>query len=149
MTFNEVLEVIVATMILVIVGITIWPEAKYTEYVVENTEQEFNQHPIVAWKTTHEKWNGKQGDIVKIKYRVVNSDTKLWMYNVETGKLVHQEPMVRNPHKDGTPRDLIYVWKLYKTERSKYIPPGDYDIIRGGGYEPVSQVGKLSYRITI
>ena len=63
MTFNEVLEVIVATMILVIVGITIWPEAKYTEYVVENTEQEFNQHPIVAWKTTHEKWNGKQGDI--------------------------------------------------------------------------------------
>lgn len=148
MTFEEILEVIVGSMIVIIIGITIWPETKYTEHYTD-TEQEFNQHPIVAWKTTHEKWNGKQGDIVKIKYRVVSSDTKLWMYSRETGRLVHEEPLARNPHKDGSPRDLIYVWKLYKSERSNYIPPGDYDIVRGGEFEPVSLTSKLITTITI
>ena len=104
---------------------------------------------MVAWKDTHETWNGNQGDIVKIKYRVSSSETKLWMYNRETGKLVHEQSLIRNPKKDGTPRDLTYVWKLYKSERSDYIPAGEYDIVRGGPYEPISLVGKLITRITI
>ena len=71
------------------------------------------------------------------------------MYNTETGKLVHEQSLIRNPKKDGTPRDLTYVWKLYKSERSDYIPPGTYEIIIGGMYKPTSNTGKITTIITI
>ena len=42
---------------------------------------------------------------------------------------------------------VTYVWKLYKSERSEYIPPGEYDIVIGGAYEPISLTGKLMITI--
>ena len=154
MTINieKLLEKLLMLAICTVIALTyILHIPDYVDTWEEATENKeiFNRHPLVAWKDTHETWNGKQGDIVKIKYRVSSSETKLWMYNRDTGKLVHEQSLVRNPKKDGTPRDLTYIWKLYKSERSDYIPSGDYDIVRGGAYEPVSLVGKLTTRISI
>ena len=72
---------------------------------------------------------------MKIKYRVTRSNTKLWIYDVETGVLVHEQPFDRDPWDDGRHRDFTYIWKLYKTERTKYIPSGQYEIVVGGRYE--------------
>jgi len=110
-------------------------------------ENSFEIFPLIAWKTTHEKWDGAWGDIVKIKYRVTRSNTKLWIYDVETGVLVHEQPFDRDPWSDGRYRDFTYIWKLYKTERTKNIPSGQYEIVVGGRYE--GGFGQLKTKINI
>ena len=110
-------------------------------------ENSFEIFPLIAWKTTHEKWDGAWGDIVKIKYRVTRSNTKLWIYDVETGVLVHEQPFDRDPWSDGRHRDFTYIWKLYKTERTKYIPSGQYEIVVGSRYE--GGFGQLKTKINI
>ena len=110
-------------------------------------ENSFEIFPLIAWKTTHEKWDGAWGDIVKIKYRVTRSNTKLWIYDVETGVLVHEQPFDRDPWSDGSYRDFTYVWKLYKTERTKNIPSGQYEIVVGSRYE--GGFGQLKTKINI
>ena len=110
-------------------------------------ENSFEIFPLIAWKTTHEKWDGAWGDIVKIKYRVTRSNTKLWIYDVETGVLVHEQPFDRDPWSDGRYRDFTYIWKLYKTERTKNIPSGQYEIVVGGRYE--GGIGQLKTKINI
>jgi len=115
--------------------------------VVEFDEESFEDYPLVAWEDTHEKWNGEVADIVKIKYRVTSPNTKLWIYDVVTDKLVHEQYLQRDPWPDGRYRDFTYVWKLYKTERSHYIPPGEYEIRLGGLYE--GGFGQLKTRIII
>ena len=110
-------------------------------------ENSFEIFPLIAWKTTQEKWDGAWGDIVKIKYRVTRSNTKLWIYDVETGVLVHEQPFDRDPWSDGRYRDFTYVWKLYKTERTKNIPSGQYEIVVGSRYE--GGFGQLKTKINI
>ena len=121
------------------------------EKVVEEeftiNEDSFDIFPLMAWKSTHEKWDGDEGDIVKIKYRVTRSNTKLWIYDVESDRLVHEQTLIRDPWPDGTPRDFTYVWKLYETERSIHIPPGEYEIRIGGLYE--GGFGNLKTTITL
>ena len=101
------------------------------EQVVDNTPiigQEFEDYPLIAWKDTQEKWNGKQGDIVKIKYRVFNEDTFIQVVD-SAGQLVHVQPFERNPWDDGRYRDFTYTWMLYYTEDyGDDIPPGEYEI---------------------
>ena len=145
---TEVVERIIIALIFLTISLTFIfkPEEKVKEEFVIN-EDSFNIFPLIAWKDTHEKWDGKEGDIVKIKYRVTTSNTKLWIYNTETGKLVHEQPLIRDPWPDGRHRDFTYVWKLYKTERSQYIPSGEYEIRIGGLYE--GGFGNLKTRITI
>ena len=122
------------------------PNAMTISTVDENS---FEIFPLMAWKSTHKKWDGKEGDIVKIKYRVTRSNTKLWIYDTETNKLVHEQSIIRDPWPDGRYRDFTYVWKLYKTERTQYIPSGDYIIVIGSLYEPVSLLGKITTSIKI
>ena len=91
-------------------------------------ESAYEDYPLIAWKDTHEKWNGKQGDIVKIKYRVFNEDTFIQVVNSD-GEVVHTQPFQRSPWDDGRPRDFTYTWMLYYTEDyGDEIPPGDYQI---------------------
>ena len=101
------------------------------EQVVDNTPiigQEFEDYPLIAWKDTQEKWNGKRGDIVKIKYRVFNRETFIQVVNNE-GELVHIQPFERSPWDDGRPRDFTYTWMLYYTQDyGDEIPPGEYEI---------------------
>ena len=130
------MERIIIALIFLTISLTfiLKPEEKVKEEFVIN-EDSFNIFPLMAWKSTHEKWDGKEGDIVKIKYRVTTSNTKLWIYNTETGKLVHEQQLIRDPWPDGRHRDFTYVWKLYKTERTQYIPSGEYEIRVGGFHE--------------
>ena len=145
---TEVVERIIIALIFLTISLTfiLKPEEKVKEEFVIN-EDSFNIFPLMAWKSTHEKWDGKEGDIVKIKYRVTTSNTKLWIYDTETGKLVHEQSIIRDPWPDGRHRDFTYVWKLYKTERSQHIPPGNYEIRIGNLYG--AGFGNLSTTITI
>ena len=101
------------------------------EQVIDDTPiigQEFEEYPLLAWKSTHKKWNGIQGDIVKIRYRVTHDKTFIQILD-DKGKVVHKQPYERGPWEDGRPRDFTYVWMLYDTEDySDYIPPGEYKI---------------------
>ena len=124
------------------------PEYVETWEDTANAEEEFNRHPLVAWKDTHIKWNDKEGDVVRVKYRVTTRNTNLWMFDVNTGKLVHEQSYHRDPW-DDKHRDFTYVWKLYKSERSDYIPSGTYEIVIGGTYKPRSTVGKITALITV
>ena len=145
---SNFLERVLIVLICVVVSLTfiLKPKEEVKEEVVIN-EDSFNIFPLIAWKSTHKKWDGKEGDIVKIKYRVTRSNTKLWIYDTETRKLVHEQTLIRDPWPDGRHRDFTYIWKLYKTERSQYIPPGEYEIKIGGLYE--GGFGNLKTRIKI
>ena len=82
----------------------------------------FNAYPLIAWHSSD-----KRGDIVKIKYRVTEPDTRIWIYG-EDGNVVHTQPFHRSPWDDGRFRDFTYHWMLYRTEYGPDIPPGDYRI---------------------
>ena len=133
---TEVAEKTITVLIFLTISLTfiLKPEEEVKEEFVIN-EDSFNIFPLMAWKDTHKKWDGKEGDIVKIKYRVTRSNTKLWIYNIETNRLVHEQPLIRDPWPDGRHRDFTYVWKLYKTERTRFIPAGKYEIVVGGLHE--------------
>ena len=91
-------------------------------------ESGYEDYPLVAWKDTQEKWNGKLGDIIKIKYRVFNDDTFIQVVD-SVGQLVHTQPFQRSPWEDGRFRDFTYTWMLYYTEDyGDDIPPGEYQI---------------------
>tara|TARA_R100001510_G_C7632298_1_gene190980 strand:- start:187 stop:636 length:450 start_codon:yes stop_codon:yes gene_type:complete len=145
---TEKIERIIIGLIFLILSLTFILSPKdelKQEFKID--ENSFEIFPLIAWKTTHEKWDGAWGDIVKIKYRVTRSNTKLWIYDVETGVLVHEQPFDRDPWDDGRHRDFTYIWKLYKTERTKYIPSGQYEIVVGGRYE--GGFGQLKTKINI
>lgn len=109
------------------------------------SDQQFDSHPLIAWPEVD-----KRGNVCKIKYRVDNHDTKLWIYDFDSGELVHEQPYTRDPSiQDGSYRDFTYTWKLYKTEWTNEIQPGTYQIIVGGNYEPHSANGKVSTLIDI
>jgi hypothetical protein len=101
---------------------------KSTKKEVIIDESAYEAYPLTAWKDTHEKWDGKQGDILKIKYRVFNDDTFIQVVNNE-GVIVHTQPFQRSPWDDGSPRDFTYTWTLYYTQDyGDEIPPGEYEI---------------------
>ena len=121
----KVYEVIVCILIAVVIGLTLRPEKE--EVIPEPTaEISFNEHPLKAWR---------DGNFVKIKYRVDRPNQRLWIYNNDTGELVHKQPYDRDPNDDGTSRTFTYLWKTYKTERTIDLPEGTYEIVLGGEYE--------------
>ena len=108
----------------------------------------YESYPIIAWKDTHKKWDDTIQDIVRIKYRVSNMNTKIWVMD-SNWNVVHESAIVRDPYDDGTPRDIQYVWKLYETQRTQHIEPGLYTIVVGGMYPPHSEQGKLHLQFDI
>ena len=85
--------------------------------------EQFDEYPLMAWKDVD-----KKGNIVKIKYRVRNTETYIKVYNI-TGNVVHTQPFHRSPWDDGTPREFTYNWMLYYTQDyGDEIPPGEYEI---------------------
>tara|TARA_Y100001973_G_scaffold16100_1_gene23365 strand:+ start:851 stop:1303 length:453 start_codon:yes stop_codon:yes gene_type:complete len=150
MDLEHKLEIVLFGLIMVVLGITYFGDDEAVESVQKPivSQEEFDEYPLYAWKDTHETWDGKIGDIVKIRYRVKNSNTKIWVID-SNFTVVHEQSVKRDPKPDGTPRDFTWTWKLYKSERTQYIEPGDYKIIVGGMYKPTSTMGKLTYDITI
>ena len=126
---THMLDNILIGLIAIILLYTFYPKDDggiKQEVVIDDSNYE--DYPLIAWKDTQEKWNGKQGDIVKIKYRVFNRDTFIQVINNE-GEVVHTQPFQRSPWDDGRPRDFTYTWMLYYTEDyGDDIPPGEYQI---------------------
>ena len=122
MKVENVLEVIVGTLMVIIIAILLMPKEEVSNepIIIEET---FNEYPLTAWHDTD-----KKGDVVKIRYRVTNEKTFIIVLN-EKGKLVHTQPFQRSPWEDGTPRDFTYNWMLYYTQDyGDEIPPGEYEI---------------------
>ena len=122
-------EKIVIVLTVVVLVFVFTPREKP---VIDDTPiigQEFEEYPLLAWKSTHKRWNGTHGDIVKIRYRVTHDKTFIRVIDINTGKVVHKQLYQRSPWDDGQSRDFTYVWMLYATEDySDDIPPGDYQI---------------------
>ena len=114
------------------------------ELIVDNSDYE--NFPLIAWFDMEEKWDKSIGNVVKIKYRVFTNNTRIWVYD-EYGRVVHKQPYDRNPRDDGTPRDFTYSWRLYKSEYSNEIEPGNYII--SIGYATKNTGGKRKISITI
>tara|TARA_Y100001951_G_C11084893_1_gene153441 strand:- start:13 stop:465 length:453 start_codon:yes stop_codon:yes gene_type:complete len=150
MDLEHKLEIVLFGLIMVVLGITYFGDDEAVESVQKPivSQEEFDEYPLYAWKDTHETWDGKIGDIVKIRYRVKNSNTKIWVID-SNFTVVHEQSVKRDPKPDGTPRDFTWTWKLYKSERTQHIEPGTYTIIVGGMYKPTSTMGKLTYQIKI
>jgi len=122
MKIENILEVIVGTLMVIIIAILLMPKEEVSNepIIIEET---FNEHPLIAWHDTD-----KKGDIVKIRYRVSYKDTFIEVVN-DKGKVVHKQPFQRSPWEDGTPRDFTYTWTLYYTQDyGDEIPPGEYEI---------------------
>ena len=122
MKIENVLEVIVGTLMVIIVTVLLMPKEKVSNepIIIEDT---FNEYPLTVWHDTD-----KKGDVVKIKYRVYHSDTFIEVVNDE-GKVVHKQPFQRSPWDDGRARDFTYNWMLYYTQDyGDEILPGEYEI---------------------
>ena len=140
MKIENILEVIVGTLMVIIVTVLLMPKEKVSNepIIIEDT---FNEYPLTVWHDTD-----KKGDVVKIKYRVYHSDTFIEVVNDE-GKVVHKQPFQRSPWDDGQPRDFTYTWMLYYTQDyGDEITPGEYEIRVCHKY---SRNVDLSTRITI
>ena len=122
MKIENVLEVIVGTLMVIIITVLLMPKGKVSNepIIIEDT---FNEYPLTVWHDTD-----KKGDVVKIKYRVSNRDTFIEVVN-EKGRVVHKQPFQRSPWDDGRSRDFTYSWVLYDTQDyGDEIPPGEYEI---------------------
>jgi len=129
MKINEVIEVGIGTLIIVILSSVLNKHLNTeADNKPENIEAAFNDYPLVAWSSTQKKWNGEEGDVIKIKYRVQHEKTFILVLDAN-GNVIHEQPYTRNPWEDGRYRDFTYHWMLYYTEDyGPDIPPGDYQI---------------------
>jgi len=110
-------------------------------------EMAYEDFPLIAWFDTEEKWDGSIQPVVKIKYRVFDHNSRIWIYDIN-GSVVHKQPYDRDPKDDGTPRDFTYSWRLYKSEWSDAIQSGDYTIRMGFG-DPGTGDSQRKINITI
>lgn len=126
MTSEQILEYGLITAIMVVLGFVFFKEDDTPFVPKELTHEEFLIYPVDAWQTTDKQG----GECVKIKYLVDRDKTKLYMID-RNNKVVHSQPLTLSPHKDGRERIETYVWRLYRTEWTDRIAPGQYQIIVG------------------
>lgn len=126
MTSEQILEYGLITAIMVVLGFVFFKEDDTPFVPKELTHEEFLIYPLDAWQTTDKQG----GECVKIKYIVDRDKTKLYMVD-RNNKVVHSQPLTLSPHKDGRERIETYVWRLYRTEWTDRIAPGQYQIIVG------------------
>ena len=94
------------------------------------TVENFDEFPLMAWQTLDKDG----GSCVKVRYAIMRDNTKLYMFD-NAGTVVHEQPLILSPYKDGRDRVETYVWKLYRTEWSDYIAPGLYYITVGTKFD--------------
>jgi hypothetical protein len=92
--------------------------------------EDFYDYPLVVW----DAYDKDGGACIKIRYAIQRKKTKLYMFN-ESGTIVHQQHMSMSPYKDGRERIETYVWKLYRTEWTEHISPGNYTVVVGTEYD--------------
>ena len=127
---QESLEWILGILIFIILGFVFFNKDEPIKVQSEPSVENFNEYPLQAWQTL----DRKGGECVKVRYRVEKNNTRLHMINAD-GKKVHTQPISLSPHKDGRERIETYVWKLYRTEWTGRIAPGEYLIIVGTDFD--------------
>ena len=65
--------------------------------ISEPSMEDFDFFPLQAWQTTDKDG----GDAIKIKYKVEDENTRLYMINTK-GKVVHKQPISLDPFRDGS-----------------------------------------------
>ena len=118
------IEYIVACLIVITLSYVFYPKTPIREIEPE-TNNYFDEYPIEYWESTDDG-----GDIVWVRFRVLQDNTKLWVRDM-AGRIVHETPMEFDPYDDGRDRVHKHRWKLYYTEWSQNILPGDYEIVVG------------------
>ena len=118
------IEYIVACLIVITLSYVFYPKTPIREIEPE-TNNYFDEYPIEYWESTDDG-----GDIVWVRFRVLQDNTKLWVRDM-AGRIVHEKPMEFDPYDDGRDRVHKHRWKLYHTEWSQDILPGDYEIVVG------------------
>tara|TARA_R100000008_G_scaffold35670_1_gene20264 strand:- start:309 stop:791 length:483 start_codon:yes stop_codon:yes gene_type:complete len=127
---NTLLELLIISLICFCLGFAFFINPKSEPQIESEPSMEtFEQYPLQAWQSV----DVNNGECVKVRYRVQKENTRLYMINSK-GKLVHQTPLSLDPYKNKD-RIETYVWKLYRTEWSSQIPPGEYQIIVGTDYD--------------
>ena len=121
-------KILIGLVVIIAVGVFLSDDGGTDVVEAVMPDSTFNEYPLIAWTSTQKKWNDELGNIVKIKYQVFKRDTKLWIYDVETDEVVHEQPYHRNPRDDGTPRIFTYHWMLWESEYGPEILPGEYEI---------------------
>ena len=125
------IEIVISSLIALILLYIFIPKDKIQ---IEKEEITSEIPSIEAWKDTHEKWDGTDGDVLKIKYIVETQNTKLWVRDM-AGRIIHETPFTIDPYPKEYNKPIRvnnYLWRLYDGEHgNKYVPPGHYQIIVG------------------
>ena len=129
MTLNRT-EIIIASLTALILFYIIIPkeDKKIKQELVVTDES-----PIQVKRDTHETWDGSIGEFIEVKYKVEKPNTKLWVRDM-AGRVVHEQGYTMNPYPaeyERPDRINTYQWRLYKSQYSNYIQPGEYEIIVG------------------
>ena len=140
---DDILELTIGGLIMVTLGFVFFRDSEPTKVQKEPTIDDFYEFPLQAWQTT----DLQGGDCMKIRYMVTKPNTRLIMINSE-GVRVHMQPISLSP-RNREDRIEVYVWKLYRTEWTDKISPGEYLVIVGTDHDRRPSKSNLSIQVDI
>ena len=140
---DDILEFTIGGLIMVTLGFVFFRDSEPTKIQKEPTIDDFYEFPLQAWQTT----DLQGGDCMKIRYMVTKPNTRLIMINSE-GVRVHMQPISLSP-RNGEDRIEVYVWKLYRTEWTDKISPGEYLVIVGTDHDRRPSKSNLSIKVDV
>ena len=140
---DDILELVLGGLIMVTLGFVFFQSDEPIKVQKEPSIDSFYDFPLQAWQTT----DLQGGDCIKIRYMVERPKTRLIMINSD-GKRVHMQPISLSP-RDGEDRIETYVWKLYRTEWTDKISPGEYLIIVGTDHDRRPSKTNLSVKVNV
>ena len=140
---DDILELVLGGLIIVTLGFVFFRSDEPIKVQKEPTIDDFYEFPLQAWQTT----DLQGGDCMKIRYMVTKPNTRLIMINSE-GVRVHMQPISLSP-RNGEDRIEVYVWKLYRTEWTDKISPGEYLVIVGTDHDRRPSKSNLSIEVDV
>ena len=140
---DDILELVLGGLIMVTLGFVFFSSDEPVKVQKEPGIDSFYDFPLQAWQTT----DLQGGDCIKIRYMVTKPNTRLIMINSE-GVRVHMQPISLSPRK-GEDRIETYVWKLYRTEWTDKISPGEFLIIVGTDHDRRPSKSNLSIKVDV
>ena len=140
---DDILELTIGGLIMVTLGFVFFRDSEPTKVQKEPTIDDFYEFPLQAWQTT----DLQGGDCMKIRYMVTKPNTRLIMINSE-GVRVHMQPISLSP-RNREDRIEVYIWKLYRTEWTDKISPGEYLVIVGTDHDRRPSKSNLSIKVDV
>ncbi len=140
---DDTLELVVGALILGVLAFAFFRTDEPAKIQKEPTIDDFYEFPLQTWQTT----DLQGGDCIKIRYMVTKPNTRLIMINSE-GVRVHMQPISLSP-RNGEDRIETYVWKLYRTEWTDKISPGEYLVIVGTDHDRRPSKSNLSIEVDV